>query len=51
MSFLSQVANATNSPTYNSSLPTGLALLADSPSELQPYFDQVAQDILYRLTQ
>jgi Flp pilus assembly protein TadG len=51
MNFLSQVANATNSPSYNSSLPTGLAFLANDPSELQPYFTAVANDILYRLTQ
>ncbi|HTS20129.1 MAG TPA: VWA domain-containing protein [Verrucomicrobiae bacterium] len=51
MDFLSQVANATNSPTYNASAPTGLALLADDPSQLQAYFTAVANDILYRLTQ
>ncbi|MGO9244334.1 MAG: pilus assembly protein TadG-related protein [Verrucomicrobiia bacterium] len=49
--FLAQVANATNSVNYNSQQPTGLALLADTPSQLQPYFTAVANDILFRLTQ
>jgi len=51
MSFLSQVANATNSPSYNPNAPTGLAFLADTPGELQPYFTAIANDILFRLTQ
>ncbi|MGD1019985.1 MAG: VWA domain-containing protein [Verrucomicrobiia bacterium] len=49
--FLAQVANATNSATYNPKLPTGLALVASDPSQLQPYFTQIANDILFRLTQ
>jgi Flp pilus assembly protein TadG len=51
MDFLSQVANATNYPQYNPKQPVGLALLANDPSELQPYFTAIANDILYRLTQ
>jgi Flp pilus assembly protein TadG len=49
--FLAQVANATNYPQYNPSLPVGLALLANDPSQLQTLFTQVANDILFRLTQ
>ncbi len=52
MDFLAEVANATNSPTYVAGQGlTGLAFLADTPSELQPYFTAIANDILYRLTQ
>lgn len=51
MNFLSQVANATNSPAYDQTKPTGLALLATDPSQLQAYFTQIANDILFRLTQ
>jgi hypothetical protein len=46
MTFLAQVANATNSPTYNPSLPTGAAVLANDPSQLQPIFQQIASQIL-----
>ena len=51
MDFLAQVANATNYPQYNPQQQVGLALLADDPSQLQPYFTQIANDILFRLTQ
>ena len=50
MNFLAQVANATNSPSYDPNLKTGLAFKANDPNELQMLFDKVAEDILLRLT-
>ena len=55
--FLKQLANTTDSSTYNSSLPSGLYVPApDCPgplcvTELQQAFQTVATDILLRLTQ
>jgi hypothetical protein len=46
MNFLSQVANATNSPTYNPIWPTGQAIIANDPSELQAIFQQIASQLL-----
>ncbi len=46
MGFLAQVANATNSPTYNPSQPTGQAVIANDPSGLQSVFRQIASKIL-----
>jgi hypothetical protein len=44
--FLAQVANATNSPTYNPSQPTGQAIIANDPSALQSIFQQIASQLL-----
>jgi hypothetical protein len=55
--FLQELANSTNSPTYNSALPSGLAVAAPycpGPTcitDLQQAFQQVATDILLKLTQ
>jgi Flp pilus assembly protein TadG len=55
--FLKQLANTTDSLTYNSSQPSGLEIVAtDCPgiqcvSELNQAFQTVATDILLRLTQ
>jgi hypothetical protein len=49
--FLQEVANDPASPTYSDSLPTGAALIANDPSELDPLFEQIASLILLRLTQ
>lgn len=48
--FLAQVANATNSSSYDSTKKTGLAFVANDPAELKLLFDKVANDILFRLT-
>jgi Flp pilus assembly protein TadG len=48
--FLRQVANDKDSPTRNRSLPEGLALTTGNGTDLTPLFQQVAGDILLRLT-
>ncbi len=47
--FLAKVANAGG--IDDPQRPEGLALLANDPSQLQAYFTQIANDILFRLTQ
>ncbi|MGD0061341.1 MAG: pilus assembly protein TadG-related protein [Verrucomicrobiia bacterium] len=47
--FLNEVANAGG--VENAQQPEGLALFTNDPSQLQTLFDQVANDILFRLTQ
>ena len=55
--FLQQIANDPSSPTYDPSLPQGLAVFApDCPSstctqELNTVFQTIASKILLRLTQ
>ncbi len=51
MSFLAQVANAPNSITFNSAQPVGDALYAPTPAQLNTLFQQIASEILLRLTQ
>jgi hypothetical protein len=46
MTFLEQVANDPNSPTFNPAQPVGLAVVANDPSQLQAVFDQIALQIL-----
>ena len=46
MTFLAEVANATNSPTYDPTKPTGLALIANNPSDLLMVFQQIASMIV-----
>jgi hypothetical protein len=48
--FLQQVANDPQSPTYNRNLPVGQALTTGNGSELNQLFQQIAGDILLRLT-
>jgi len=48
--FLQQVANDPNSLTYNSNEPTGEALVANDPTELDSLFQEIANRILLRLT-
>jgi hypothetical protein len=48
--FLKQVANAEGSPTFNGNLPKGLALTTGNGADLTELFQQVAGDILLRLT-
>jgi Flp pilus assembly protein TadG len=50
-SFLLQVANDPASPTYNSKMPTGQALIATQADQLNTLFNQIADQILLRLTQ
>jgi len=51
LTFLQQVANDPNSPTFNPNQPVGMALIANDPSELDSVFKQIAEQILLRLTQ
>jgi hypothetical protein len=46
MTFLEQVANDPNSPTFNPAQPIGLAVVANSPAELQVIFELIASQIL-----
>ena len=46
MPFLQQVANDPNSATFNPAQPAGLAVIANSPADLQTVFDQIASQIL-----
>jgi hypothetical protein len=46
MTFLAEVANATNSPTYDPTKPTGLALIATNASMLRSAFQQIASMIV-----
>jgi hypothetical protein len=46
MNFLSQIANATNSPTYDATQRTGQAIIANTPSDLQAVFQQIASKLL-----
>lgn len=46
MYFLAQIANGTNSPTFNPSQPVGLAVIANDPANLQAVFEQIAMQIL-----
>ena len=48
--FLSQVANATNSPTFDATMPVGETFITNDPTKLDPLFYQLAQRILLRLT-
>ncbi len=48
--FLLEVANDPTSPTHNGNLPEGEALIATDPSQLDGLFNQIAQQILLRLT-
>jgi hypothetical protein len=50
-SFLYQVANDPNSPTFNSNLPQGQALFAPTSAQLDQVFQTIASKILLRLTQ
>ena len=49
--FLLKVANDPASPTYDSTMPTGQALIATLPDQLDTLFNQIADQILLRLTQ
>ena len=51
ISFLQQLANTSNSPSFNPALPVGDALLATNSSQLVGVFQEVANKILTRLTQ
>ncbi len=44
--FLAQIANATNSPTYNPALPTGRVVMAATATNLKAAFQQIASQIL-----
>jgi hypothetical protein len=46
VSFLQQVANDPNSPTFNPTQPVGLAVISSSPADLQVVFEQIASQIL-----
>ena len=48
-SYLRQIANDPDSPTFNNQLPVGAAYLVGNGSDLAGAFDQVAADILLRL--
>ena len=50
-SFLYQVANDPNSPTFNLNLPQGQALFAPTSAQLDQVFQTIASKILLRLTQ
>lgn len=50
-SFLYQVANDPNSPTFNTGLPQGQAVFAPTSSQLDAVFQQIASKILLRITQ
>jgi Flp pilus assembly protein TadG len=50
-SFLYQVANDPNSPTFSLSLPQGQALFAPTAAQLDGIFQQIVAKILLRLTQ
>jgi len=45
VSFLQQVANDPNSPTFNPNLPVGQAVIANDPTQLQAVFQQIASKI------
>lgn len=48
--FLQEVANDRASPTYDRTLPTGEAVITGNGAELNQLFQQIAGDILTRLT-
>ena len=48
--FLQEVANDPNSPFYNSELPVGQAVISGNGADLNQLFQQIAGDILLRLT-
>jgi Flp pilus assembly protein TadG len=48
--FLQRVANDPDSPTYDRTLPTGQAVVTDNGANLTQLFQQIAGDILLRLT-
>ena len=47
--FLQEVANDPLSPTYDSTLPTGQAVISGNGADLAELFQQIASDILLRL--
>ncbi len=49
--FLQQIANDPNSPTFDPNQPVGEAVFAPTASELQTAFQTIASKILLRLTQ
>jgi Flp pilus assembly protein TadG len=48
--FLYEVANDTNSPTYDATMLTGQAKFSNQGSDLDSLFNQIAEQILLRLT-
>ena len=50
-SFLYQVANDPNSPTFSANLPQGQALFTPTAAQLNGLFQQIASKILLRLSQ
>jgi hypothetical protein len=49
--FLESMANVPGSQGYNPNLPVGQAVIAPDASQLQQAFQQLANTIIYRLTQ
>jgi hypothetical protein len=47
--FLQELANETNSPTYNPAQPVGAALFAPTPAEMKEVFEAIAERINLRL--